>query len=184
MDTACQNHGLTNNDWNDNPWWFGPSILHMSKKPETFMRFCIEMVVTNPALRNLKYLGTDMERALYQGFKVVVPELKNLLCVIGLAKPEGKKSLIWINESLNGKHKRLLAKTKDDIGKAGFHVGKDGIGIFTSLGNIKVISNGHVYADIATKFIIFIHFVFLDFILFLVTFMLCLVAYLFTIRSY
>ena len=74
---------------------------------------------------------------------------------IGLNKPEGKKGLIWINESLTGKRKRLLAKTKDDISKAGFHVGKDGIGIFTSLGNIKVISKGQVYsisidADIAT----------------------------------
>ena len=49
---------------------------------------------------------------------------------IGLAKPEGNKGLIWINEYLTGKRKRLLAKTKDDISKAGFHVGKDGIGIF------------------------------------------------------
>ena len=71
----------------------GPSILHMSKKPETFTRFCIEMVVTNPALRNLKYLGTDMERALYQGFKVVVPELKNLLCVKHMSDRDIKRRL-------------------------------------------------------------------------------------------
>ena len=47
---------------------------------------------------------------------------------------------------LPGKRKRLLAKTKDDISKAGFHVGKDCIGIFTSLGKIKGISNGQVYS--------------------------------------
>ena len=64
---------------------------------------------------------------------------------LGLTKPSGKKGIIWINESLTGTRKRLLSKTKGDLTSAGFHVGKDGVGLYTSLGNVKVKSNGQIF---------------------------------------
>ena len=65
---------------------------------------------------------------------------------LGLAKPEGQKGLMWINESLSGRRKKLLADTKGNFTAAGCHIGKEGIGLYTSLGNITVRSNGRTYS--------------------------------------
>ena len=53
--------------------------------------FAMEVVQENPTIRNLKFLGTDLEPALYLGFKEVIPDLKNLLCVKHMADRDQKK---------------------------------------------------------------------------------------------
>ena len=58
---------------------------------------------------------------------------------------EGKKGLIWINESLTNKRRKLLSKTKEELKKVGFNIGKEGIGLYTSLGNIKINANKKVF---------------------------------------
>ena len=64
---------------------------------------------------------------------------------LGFQKPTEGKGLIWINESLTGVRKSLLSTTKAMLEKAGFHIGKNGLGLYTSLGNIKVNSGGKVF---------------------------------------
>ena len=64
---------------------------------------------------------------------------------LNIEKPASQKGLIWVNESLTSRRKWLLAKTKVELKKKGFVIGKEGIGIFTSLGKIKVLSKGKTY---------------------------------------
>lgn len=71
---------LNNNDL-AHPWMFGPIILHMSKKEDVFRRLALEMIAVKPELQQLNFLGTDMERAIYLGFKSVMSNLRNIsLC--------------------------------------------------------------------------------------------------------
>ena len=65
---------------------------------------------------------------------------------INLPKPEKAKGLIWINESLSIRRRRLLGKSKDRLDDAGIVFGKNGVSLYTSLGNIRVNYNGQVYA--------------------------------------
>ncbi|XP_065068994.1 uncharacterized protein LOC135694219 isoform X2 [Rhopilema esculentum] len=83
-DTVFQNLRLMN-DKGEHPWFYGPVLLHMKKSKDTFSRFAIDLVVGNSSIRDLPFLGTDMEKAMYQGFKGVMPNLKNLLCVKHMA---------------------------------------------------------------------------------------------------
>lgn len=89
-DIGYQNLRLVN-DKGNHPWFYGPVLLHMRKTPETFSRFATEFLLANSKLRNLTYLGTDLERALFQGFKHVLPDLKSLLCVKHMSDRDKKK---------------------------------------------------------------------------------------------
>ncbi|XP_057298383.1 uncharacterized protein LOC130629260 [Hydractinia symbiolongicarpus] len=89
-DIGYQNLRLVN-DKGNHPWFYGPVLLHMRKTPETFSRFATEFLLANSKLRSLTYLGTDLERALFQGFKHVLPDLKSLLCVKHMSDRDKKK---------------------------------------------------------------------------------------------
>ena len=79
-DTAYQNRKLVNEKL-EHPWFFGPILFHMKKTRETFSRFCMDLVASNAEIRKLPILGTDLEKALFQGFKVIIPTMQSLLCV-------------------------------------------------------------------------------------------------------
>ena len=89
-DTAYQNLRLINGK-NQHPWFYGPCLFHMKKGSETFSRFALDMVVSSPGLKNPSFLGTDMEKAMFDGFKRVFPDLKNLLCVKHLSDRDKRK---------------------------------------------------------------------------------------------
>ena len=89
-DTAYQNKRLVNSQ-GENPWWIGPVLLHMRKTPQVFSRFALEIVINNPMIGKLPFLGTDLEKALFQGFKAVCPDLKNLLCLKHMSDRDKKK---------------------------------------------------------------------------------------------
>ena len=63
-----------------------------------------------------------------------------------LKKPDMEKGLIWINESLSARRKRLLGMTKEKLKDAGISIGSQGVGLYTTLGNIKINSNKRIYA--------------------------------------
>ena len=79
-DTAHQNRRLVN-DKLEHPWFFGPILFHMKKTPEAFYRFCMDLVASKAEITTLPILGTDLEKALFQGFKVIIPTMQSLLCV-------------------------------------------------------------------------------------------------------
>ena len=59
-DTAYQNLRLKN-DKDKNPWFYGPCVFHMSKTAETFSRYALDMLVSNPGLQAQSFLCTDRE---------------------------------------------------------------------------------------------------------------------------
>ena len=63
-DTAYQNRRLVN-DKIEHPWFFGPILFHMKKTPETFSRFCMDLVASKAEIRKLPILRTDLEKALF-----------------------------------------------------------------------------------------------------------------------
>ena len=108
-DTA-QNRRLVN-DKLEHPWFFGSILFHMKKTPETFSRFCMDLVTSKAEIRKLPILGTDLEKALFQGFKVIIPTMQSLLCVKHMSD-RGQKNLT----SLKGQ-KEIIADiygTNDD----------------------------------------------------------------------
>lgn len=94
-DIAYQNLRLVN-DKGEHPWFSGPILLHMKKSAETFSQFASALIVANNNLHGLSYLGTDLEKALFQGFKSILPKLKSLLCVKHMSDRD-KKKLTKIN---------------------------------------------------------------------------------------
>ena len=80
LDTAYQNRRLVN-DKLEHPWLFRSILFHMKKTSETFSRFCIDLVASEAEIRKLPIFGTDLEQALFQGFKVIIPTMQSLLCV-------------------------------------------------------------------------------------------------------
>ena len=89
-DTAYQNLRLKN-DKNKHPWFYGPCVFHMSKTAETFPRFALDMLVSNPGLQAPSFLGTDGEKAMFNGFQKVFPEMRGLLCVKHLHDRDQRK---------------------------------------------------------------------------------------------
>ena len=89
-DTAYQDRRLVN-DKLEHPWFFGPILFHMKKTPETFSRFCMDLVASKAEIRKLPILGTDLEKALFQGFKVIIPTMQSLLCVKHMCDRHQKK---------------------------------------------------------------------------------------------
>ena len=58
---------------------------------ETFSRFCMDLVVNKAEIRKLPILGTDLEKSLFQGFKVIIPTMQSLLCVKHISDRDKKK---------------------------------------------------------------------------------------------
>ena len=77
--------------------------LHFSKDDATFSFFALELLSSNPNLRTLKGIGVDLESAILNDFKKMIPNLNRLVCVRHLIKLDEKK----LNE--------LLPKTGTNI---------------------------------------------------------------------
>ena len=80
-DTSYRNKRLLSARSRSNPVHLGPVMFHISKDDETFRRFCMELIASNPNLINLRKVGVDMEAAIYSGFRSVIPKLLELYCV-------------------------------------------------------------------------------------------------------
>ena len=63
-----------------NPIFIGPSIIHFERGEFFFNRFISEMCSFQPKIRSLKTIGTDQDKAIYNGFSSQIPELNFLLC--------------------------------------------------------------------------------------------------------
>jgi len=88
-DTAYQNLRLLNRAI-QHPWFYGPSLFHMKKSNETFAGFAMDMLVSSNMI-SPKFLGTDMEKAMFGGFSKIFPDLKHLLCVKHLSDRDNRK---------------------------------------------------------------------------------------------
>ena len=91
-DTSYKNLGLLNHDGTF-PIFLGPCIVHFEKYDFIFNRFASEMCSYQPMIRSLKTIGTDLEKAIYNGFSSQIEDLKLLLCVLHLEKRDHRKFL-------------------------------------------------------------------------------------------
>lgn len=88
----------------------------MKKSAETFSQFASALIVANNNLHGLSYLGTDLEKALFQGFKSILPKLKSLLCVKHMSDRD-KKKLTKINARGQRKIIADIYKTNDGVAR-------------------------------------------------------------------
>ena len=63
----------------------------MKKTPETFSRLCIDLFASEAEISKVPILGIDLEKALFQGFKVIIPTMQSLLCVKYMSDRDQKK---------------------------------------------------------------------------------------------
>ena len=63
----------------------------MKKTPETFARFCMDLVANKAEIRKLPILGTDPEKALFKSFKVIIPNIQSLLYMKHMSDRDQKK---------------------------------------------------------------------------------------------
>ena len=66
-------------------------MIHFNKEEFTFSRFISEMCTYNPGIKELKVIGTDLEKAIFNGFASQIAGVKVLLCVLHLQKNDKAK---------------------------------------------------------------------------------------------
>ena len=89
-DCTYTNQRLITNSGN-HPIFLGPSIIHFEKDEIIFRRFISEMCCFEPKIQEIKCIGTDLERAFFNGFSSQLPSLKLLLCVRHLHQNDKRK---------------------------------------------------------------------------------------------
>ena len=57
----------------------------------TFTTFALEMIALDPEVINIKQIGSDMEKTIYNGFKAIIPSAGQLYCVQHLSQCDEKK---------------------------------------------------------------------------------------------
>ena len=82
-DCCYNNDRLTTNE-GKHRIFLGPAIMHFEKNAFLFSRFASEMLTRQPAISNLKTIGRDLEKAIFNGFLSQIKDLKLLLCVFHL----------------------------------------------------------------------------------------------------
>lgn len=103
------------------PTFLGPVMIHFNKAEISFTRFLMEMMTIKPEIRNLKVLGTDLEKSIYNGFLSLAPDLRLLLCVLHLYKNDKKKlsesspkgGIVSINQILSDIYGRRLGSIRE-----------------------------------------------------------------------
>ena len=58
-----------------NPIFIGPSMIHFERDKFLFNQFISEMCSFQSKIRSLKTIGTDQDKAIYNGFPSQTPEL-------------------------------------------------------------------------------------------------------------
>ena len=71
----------------------GPKLLYFTKDEGAFGGFALELLAADPKL-------TEMQSAIYQGFKNFVPSINRLLCLRHLKQGDEKKLDKLINEQI------------------------------------------------------------------------------------
>lgn len=103
-DTCYKNKRLVNIRTGNNPVFLGPLIFHFTKDEDTFTRLAVEMIAMNQVIMSkLRKVGVDMEDAIFNGIKKVIPNVSPLYCVRHLSQ----RDEIKINQ--------LLGKTKSTV---------------------------------------------------------------------
>ena len=85
-ETSYRNKGLVNTIDRRTPLYLGPIMLHFTKDEKTFGRFGLEILSANPNLKNVSFIGVDLESAIFTGLKTMIPGLRRLICVRHLMK--------------------------------------------------------------------------------------------------
>ena len=71
-------------------------MLHFTRDEKTFE---LEILSANPNLKNISFIGVDLESAIFTGLKTMIPGLFRLICMHHLMKQD------------ESKHADLLPKT-------------------------------------------------------------------------
>ena len=66
-------------------------MLHFTRDEKTFGRFGLEILSPNPNLKNISFIGVDLESTLFTGLKTMIPGLRRLRCVHHLMKRDESK---------------------------------------------------------------------------------------------
>ena len=90
-DSSYRNKRLINRASGNYPVFIGPMMLHFTKDENAFGRFALELLSADHELVGLKNIGVDMEKAIYRGFKNIIPSVSRLLCVRHLKQRDEKK---------------------------------------------------------------------------------------------
>ena len=88
---SCYNNARLERSEGKHPIFLGPSMIHFEKTELIFSRFINEMCTFEPSIRSLKSIGTDLERAIFNGFASQITDLRLFLCALHLQKSDKRK---------------------------------------------------------------------------------------------
>ena len=88
---CCFNNDDLRTNKGKHPIFLGPAIVHFEKDVFLLSRFASEMLTYQTAISNLKTIGTDPEKAIFNGFLSQIKDLKLLLCVFHLQQNNKRK---------------------------------------------------------------------------------------------
>ena len=77
-DTSCVNKHLLNTTNGGNPVHLSPLMLHFTKDEKAFCRFGLEVLSAKPNLKNISFIGLDLESAISTGLKTMILGLRRL----------------------------------------------------------------------------------------------------------
>ena len=89
---CCYNNDRLRTNEGTHPIFLGPTIVHSKEDVFLFSCFSSEMLIYQPAINNLKTIGTNLEKAIFNGFLSHIKNLKLLLGVFRLQQ-NGKRKL-------------------------------------------------------------------------------------------
>ena len=87
-DTCYSNMRLVTSD-GKHPVFLGPVLIHFEKNSFIFQRFIKELCFLNPKIEAVKGIGTDKEKAIFNGFS---KEIKDIICASFISKDLTRKS--------------------------------------------------------------------------------------------
>ena len=81
---CCSNNDRLSTNEGKHPIFLGSAIVHFEKDVFLFICFASKMLTHQLAISNLKTIGADLEKAIFNGFLSKIKDLKLLLCVFHL----------------------------------------------------------------------------------------------------
>ena len=91
-------------------------MFHFKKDEEAFRQFVLEICAGNPKLKELKAVGVDVESTIYHGFKSILKDLTQFICICHLHQcdeTKTEKHLERTNQTLAQKKKSKYEILKD-----------------------------------------------------------------------
>ena len=88
---CCYNNDRFRTDEGKHLIFLGPAIVHFEKDVFMFSLFASEMLTHQPAISNLKTIGTDLEKVIFNGIFSQIKDLKLLLYVFHLQQNNKRK---------------------------------------------------------------------------------------------